>query len=396
MSMAHGVAPAAPRRSWAFDVAIASALTFVIVMATLNIDAERAERPSDWFAVMLAVVAASSTVLRRRLPIVTLVAVGGALAVYAAMDYPGGPIFALGPIALFSFMIGVSRREAWIAAGAIGVAMVVARMLAGNGLDAITLLWVGWVVAATLGSEVARSRIEQRRIAETRRHEQEAHEAEQSRRQVVEERLRIARDLHDSVAHSMATINVQAGVAAHVIDRRPLDARDALEVIRATSGTVLDELAAMVTLLRADATASDGDASAPRQPAPDLTRLETLVTSSRLAGLDVDVVVGDVQLEHVAPTISTSAYRIIQEALTNVVRHAGASAATVAVLRPPGGGLAVEVADQGAAAPAGPPEAGSGSGMGLVGIRERAEATGGHAEAGPRPGGGFLVRAQWP
>ena len=194
----------------------------------------------------------------------------------------------------------------------------------------------------------------------------------------------------------MATINVQAGVAAHVIDRRPLDARDALEVIRATSGTVLDELAAMVTLLRADATASDGDASAPRQPAPDLTRLETLVTSSRLAGLDVDVVVGDVQLEHVAPTISTSAYRIIQEALTNVVRHAGASAATVAVLRPPGGGLAVEVADQGAAAPAGPPEAGSGSGMGLVGIRERAEATGGHAEAGPRPGGGFLVRAQWP
>jgi signal transduction histidine kinase len=306
------------------------------------------------------------------------------------------------------------------AAACFGLAMLAARGIGGARLDGIAVLWAGWLIAATLGSEVARGRLEQRRLAEARRLEAQEHQAETLRRQLVEERLRIARDLHDSVAHSMATINVQAGVAAHVIEQRPLAARDALEAIRATSGTLLDELAAMLRLLRADTATGAGPGGdptgppagaepAPRQPAPDLTRLEALVDSSRLAGLEVELLIGDVRLEEVSPAVSTSAYRIVQEALTNVIRHAGTDRATVAVLRRPEGGLAVEIRDEGRAhAAAGaiplvpaaavngaaPPRAGSG--MGLIGIRERAEATGGHVECGPRPAGGFLVRVSWP
>ena len=168
----------------------------------------------------------------------------------------------------------------------------------GFGVDDLAL--VGLSAVAVLAADAMRGRRE--RVAS------------RLERRLAEDRLQIARDLHDSVAHSMATINVQAGVAAHVIDRHPEQAAAALEAIRVASRDVLDELAAMLSVLRDETPAA-------RHPTPDLTSLEELVESSGRAGLHVDLQVsGD--LDAVPPAVSTAAYRIVQEALTNVARHA--------------------------------------------------------------------------
>jgi signal transduction histidine kinase len=199
--------------------------------------------------------------------------------------------------------------------------------------------------------------------------------------------LRIAQELHDSVAHTMATINVQAGVAAHVIDRHPDRAREALVVIQQASGEVLEELAALLGLLRVD-----GQSGPARAPTPGAGQLDALVESTRRSGLDVDLCVRR-DLADVPQPVGVALYRIVQESLTNVVRHAPpGTTATVTVAGDAAGGLCVEILDDGT----GTNGDGPGAGVGIVGMRERAEATGGTLDAGPRPEGGFAVRAVWP
>jgi len=183
----------------------------------------------------------------------------------------------------------------------------------------------------------------------------------------------------------MATINVQAGVAAHVIARHPDRARDALVVIQQASGEVLDELAALLGLLRVD-----GDGAANRAPTPGADQLDALVESTRRAGLEVSLEVRR-DLAGVPQPVGVALYRIVQESLTNVVRHAGpGTTATVTVAEDAAGGLCVEVLDDGSTGRGRAP----GAGVGIVGMRERAEATGGTLDAGPRPEGGFAVRAR--
>jgi signal transduction histidine kinase len=205
---------------------------------------------------------------------------------------------------------------------------------------------------------------------------------EEARRRVAEDRLRVARDLHDSVAHAMATINVQAGAAAHVVNRRPEAAKDALTAIQRASAEVLDELAAMLRLLR------DDDEGAARAPTPGVEQITELVASMRESRLPVTLEQCG-PLDTVPTSIGTAAYRIVQESLTNVISHA-AAAPTVVSVRLEDCRLSVEVTDDG-------PGNGSasGTGMGIRGMRERAEGTGGTLEAGPGPGRGFTVRAGW-
>ena len=201
---------------------------------------------------------------------------------------------------------------------------------------------------------------------------------------MAEERLRIARDLHDSVAHAMATINVQAGAARHVLDRRPEAAGEALAVIQRASGDVLDELAAMLTVLRDDSQQAD---RAPVPGAKDIARLAAATTESGL----------DVALTTVGPgrggtgVIGTATYRLVQESLTNVLRHSRAGTARVRLVSGANGSVLLEVRDDGPAAPS----ATGGTGMGIRGMRERVVSTGGEFQAGPAAGGGFLVRAEW-
>jgi signal transduction histidine kinase len=222
---------------------------------------------------------------------------------------------------------------------------------------------------------------------------------EDARRQVSEERLRIARELHDVVAHTMATINVQAGVAAHVVAERPEVAAAALTAIKAASRDGLRELRAILHVLRQ---ADDSDDGSPTQPAPGLAQLEGLVANTVAAGLATTVRC-DGSPRPLSPAVDLTAYRIIQESLTNVIRHAGPATADVhldyrdTVLR-------IEITDTGRGNLAAGGYmasvltglAGLGGGHGITGMRERAASVGGELTAGPGPERGFLVTACLP
>jgi signal transduction histidine kinase len=245
----------------------------------------------------------------------------------------------------------------------------------------------GWLVSI-VGMLVA-GRMWQLHLREA---EQRAEEAERTRdevalRKAVEERLRIARELHDSLTHSISVIQVQAGVAAHLARKRGEEVPAALAAIQEASADASRELRATLGVLRA---ADDSDCSGLRQ-------LDALIARARAAGLPVAVTVGGTERQ-LTPDVDQAAYRIVQEALTNVTRHAGQACATVHLQYGPGL-LTVQVDDDGAAnggsgggAPAPQPT----SGMGLIGMRERVSALGGRLDAGPRAGGGFRVRAELP
>jgi signal transduction histidine kinase len=220
-----------------------------------------------------------------------------------------------------------------------------------------------------------------RRAAELERAREEL-----ARRAVTEERLRIARELHDVVAHSMSIIAVQSGVGVHVIDSRPDEARKALVAVEATSRQALVEMRRLLGVLRQEAETRGSLA-----PAPGLAQVESLAAEVASAGVRVEVRIEGTPSELPAG-LDLSAYRIVQEALTNVVRHAGPATARVAVRYAPDQ-VAVEVTDDGKGATSGDRERG---GHGIPGMRERAALYGGTLEAGPLPGGGFRVAASLP
>ena len=254
----------------------------------------------------------------------------------------------------------------------------------GSGEPILSVLFVGWSAAAVFLGDVLRNRRSHLAELEERAHYLELTREEEARRRVAEERLRIARDLHDGVAHAMATINVQAGAAAHVVDRRPAAAKEALEAIQRASADVLDELAALLDLLR------DDGQQAERAPTPDLSASRTSSPSTRRAGCRS-------RWRSKARSRPSPARSGPRRTASSRSRSPTSSATpaprTRAVARPcrPDRGLTVEVADDGAG-DVGPS---NGSGLGLRGMRERAESTGGRLEAGPPQGGGFLVRATW-
>jgi signal transduction histidine kinase len=205
---------------------------------------------------------------------------------------------------------------------------------------------------------------------------------EETLRKVGEERLRIARELHDVVAHTMVAINVQAGVAAHLIDADPEQARSALRDIKATSGEALRDLRATLGVLRGD------DDAAPLGPSGGLGDLDELAGALRAAGIEVRLDVG--ALGPVPASVHAAGYRIVQESLTNVLRHARATRARVRVARE-GDQVQVEVTDDGLGS-----GGAGGSGNGLRGMEERAAALQGALESGPAAGGGWRVHARLP
>jgi signal transduction histidine kinase len=213
---------------------------------------------------------------------------------------------------------------------------------------------------------------------------------------LAEERLRIAQELHDVVAHSMSVIAVQAGVGAHVLADRPDQARAALDAISATSRGTLNEMRRLLGVLR------DADGERAHAPAPGLADVPQLVDDVRKAGVPVTL---NVEGSSVCANggVELSAYRVVQEALTNVIKHAGATTHVDVNVHYLPGSLAVEVVDDGRGAAAhssgngGPTENGSaGSGHGLLGMRERVELWGGELTVGPVSGGGYRVKALLP
>jgi signal transduction histidine kinase len=238
----------------------------------------------------------------------------------------------------------------------------------------------GWIISA--GVMVVSSRLWQLHLREV---EQRAEEAERTRdeaaqRRAMEERLRIARELHDSLTHSISVIQVQAGVAVHLARKRGEEVPPALLAIQEAGADAGRELRETLTVLRSD---EDGDGSG-------LGQLDRLVARARSAGLAVSVDVTGVR-RSLAPDVDQAAYRIVQEALTNVSRHAGQACASVHLHYAPDA-LTVQVDDDGQ----GVSSTSAGPGLGLIGMRERVSALGGQLQAGPRDGGGFGVRAELP
>ncbi len=301
---------------------------------------------------------------------------------YSLLGYVNGAALLAPVIALYA--VATQRSARWsIPAGLVTVGVLMAATAAGNPFGQISAggfdLIPGMGAAVVFGGIALANR--RAYVASIRaRAEQDA------QRRIDEERLRIARELHDVVSHTMATINVQAGVAAHVLPARPEAAAEALAAIRTASKEGLQELRAILNVLRQ---ADDAD---PTQPAPGTAQLGTLVAGARQAGLDTTLTVTGTPVPLPA-AVDLAAYRIVQESLTNTIRHAGPATAAVS-LGYRDGELLVEVTDTGRGPQAAPAVAGTGHG--LAGMRERAAAVGGTVDAAPGPRGGFQVTARLP
>jgi signal transduction histidine kinase len=385
---------AAAVQRWAFDVLVAAAVTAATIKATLVIHHEGhvASRPAVVAPLGLALlaVAGAALVFRRRFPVIVLAITYAATVWYWVAAYPRGPVFFLADAVAFVTVVMARRRRAAVAAlVAYYVGYQWIPVLAGT--RASPSGHNGLVPAAALlcllgGAEWLRLR-RQRAIAL-------AHsEAEEGMRRASQERLRMARDLHDVVAHNISVINVQANTALHLMERQPLAqgherAHSALTTINDVSKQALVELRSVLGVLRGT------DEGAPRTPSPGLARLDELVESSNAAGLTVRVERRG-EPEPLPSDVDLAAYRIVQEALTNAARHSGGSSAAVSITYG-GDHVVVQVDDDGPGRPARPWSRPQGTGSGIVGMTERAVSLGGTLEAGPRPGGGFRVRARLP
>ena len=342
-------------------------------------DAQDGRRAIDAAAIALLVAGPLLLLLWRRWPLVTLCGVVAVTAAYFIADYPYGPVFFSLVLALVAGVVAGYRRIAWGLALALLVVVFAVRAIAGLGDDVTAgevLGLVTWLVIGLSVAEVAKVRLE-------RRAERAAARDDEIARRAQEERLRIARELHDVLAHSISLINVQAGVALHVMDEQPEQARTSLTAIRDASRQALQEVRATLGTLRG------AGEDAPRSPAPTLDDLEELAARATAGGVRVTTEVTG-ERRPLPPGVDRAAYRIVQEAVTNVHRHADAGTATVHVDY--GDWLTVQVDDDGRGGPPDP----DGAGTGIAGMRERAVAAGGSLEAGPRPEGGFRVRARLP
>jgi signal transduction histidine kinase len=381
------------------DVALAVVLAVVLVFGSYG--EGRPTNPSDLkqfhghpvphptAALALVAVACLALAWRRRYPVTVLAVSTTAVAVYSLLGYVNGASLIAPVLAVYAVATQVSVRRAVVLA-----AVTLAVLMTATGVnnpfgrysDGAFVLIPGMVAAvAFAGIAVANRRAYAASVRE--RAEQDA------RRQVDEERLRIARELHDVVAHTMATINVQAGVAAHVLPTKPEAAADALQAIKIASKEGLRELRAILNVLRQ---ADDAD---PVQPAPGLAQLDALVEGARRAGLPITLTVTGAPFPLPA-AVDLAAYRIVQESLTNVIRHAGPAAAAVSLSYHPDE-IDIDVTDTGHGPQASPGSvaadtAGGTAGHGQAGMRERAASVGGTVRTGPRPGGGYQVTARLP
>ncbi|MGW6281546.1 sensor histidine kinase [Kribbella sp. NPDC055071] len=335
-------------------------------------------RAADWFMVLLVLKGSLALYWLRSHPIPVLWVTVVSTLIYMLMQYPYGPVVFAFIIAVFNAIRMGHRLSGWSALTALYVGHVGGRMVLGinaQGVYQILLVGTCFVVLGFV-AELFRAHRDRVNAAERTRKEAEL-------RQAGEERLRIAQELHDVVAHHISLINVQASTALHLADRQPEQAVPALSAIKDASKEALVELRSIVGILR------QSDESAPRQPVAGLERLEHLVTRTSRAGLEVHTIIHGDPLP--LPTgLDRAAFRIIQESLTNIVRHAKATAATVRIQYGEQS-LVLQVDDDGKSL-AGPPTEGNG----IIGMRERATALGGTLTATRTPGGSLRVTATLP
>jgi signal transduction histidine kinase len=367
----------------AFDAVLGlliGALSIVVVLTGPG--PERQPATPTLADIVAAVLAFVLVALRRRWPVPIFAAATTAALWPVIKDGPPPVLLVAAFVCACTVAVETSRRTSWIAGGVAAVVLYTAAVLAGNGWSSPSslglLAWLGMAVA--IGDALRTRRAYVAAVEERARRAEETRD-EEARRRVVEERLRIARELHDVVAHHIAMINVQAGVAAHVLRDQPGKAEDALAHVRQAARTVLDETSTLLGVLRRP------DDPAESEPTRGLARLGGLLDSLGGAGLRVEHhQEGDARA--LPSAVDLAAYRIVQESLTNAQKHGGDGSARLRLAYTPAG-LEIEVANAAGL------DAGGDVGHGLVGMRERAAAVGGTLRAG-RSGGRFVVAAFLP
>lgn len=382
-----GAAPGTPR-AVRDDAVFAGALA--VLSAVLAVFVEDGLRP-DLLGWSLLLCAHVPLVWRRSRPLRVLVGVVAFIAPYHAVDYTHMAAVPVGMVALYTVAVSGRPRRALITGLlVVGVTMTVNASVAPHQVAEVLRI-SGWIVAVLLLGVYVRIHRQYVTSVLERAERAERTREEEARRRVAEERLRVARDLHDLLAHSITLVGVQTSVAAHVLTADPerLDREavaKALDDIADTCRSARGELRATLEVLR------EGTAEETRGPLPGLDGLADLAEAARTSGAEVDLAVREVEAP---PAVGAAAYRIVQEALTNAVRHGGGGPGlTIRVgIGKADAALRVTVEDDGAVSALDPSHT---PGFGLVGMRERARSVGGTLEAGPRPDGGFLVAAVLP
>jgi signal transduction histidine kinase len=385
-----------PASAWLFDSAlalVAAGLATAILVPVVSEPVARAVS-GGMLALGYGLVLLHTLPLavRRRFP-------GTVLALCVASGLAFGafflPPFFLGPAILVAVYSVAAYGSRWVSLAGLAVAELglAANQLTQGRFERLErstfLLFMGIIaVAWVLGHFVGDRQLYAAQLEERTAELEQARE-ELARRAVAEERLRLARELHDVVAHAMSVIAVQSGVGAHVADSRPEEVGKALAAIEATSRAALTELRRLLGVLR-----QNSEPQASLTPVPGLANLDSLLAEVGKAGLAVRLRVEGTPLQLPAG-VDLSAYRIVQEALTNVVKHAGPAHAQVTIgYRDQE--VTVEVTDDGRGAVPPVGDGRMGTGHGLIGMRERVAAFGGDLQVGPRPAGGFRVAARLP
>jgi signal transduction histidine kinase len=382
-------------RQLLLDGAIAAAVAVVSVLDALGLATPRHEVPSTGLLGVVAALASSlPLVVRRRFPVAVLVVVEAATVLRIALNGTPGHIQLIGDgtlgllVAVFTVATQLDRRRSLPLTGAVVLvnALAIGAVLVigppGGSVFPGLLSAVAVAGAWALGDNLETRRAYLAALVERTAH-LERDQEERARLAVVDERTRIARELHDVVAHHVSAIAVQAGAAEEIAERDPARARRALSAIQATSRQALAEMRAIVGILR------ESEASEALAPQPTLAQVQRLAEQTRAAGLPVELRYRG-EPRQLPEAVDLSAYRIVQEALTNTLQHARATRATVAIEYGPAA-LDIVVSNDGAA-----PLDATRSGRGLVGMRERVGLFHGTLEVGPSPEGEFRVHAHLP
>jgi signal transduction histidine kinase len=367
--------------------ALGLAVLFVLSVVAASIKPHEHQVSLWWPAVVLAGLGCSALAWRRRHPFGVLATAVGCGLGFLVLGFRESPLV-ISPVLVSVYAVAAltDRRTAWAAASAsaavlVGTAIVCAPHAWLDPDNAAMLAWTA--LPAAVGDGVRSRRAYVAAVEERAEHAEQTREQEAQQR-VAAERVRIARELHDVVAHHIALINAQAGVAAHLAERRPEQILAALEDIRDTSRSALDELRVTVRLLR-----QSGDPVASRDPAPGLAQIPALLASFERAGLAVSYTRRGIAAP-LAPTVDLAAYRIVQEALTNVRKHAHATSVDL-VLDYADTAVRLEVRDDGTGT-----SDGHSPGFGLLGLRERAAHLGERLEVESSPGRGVTLTMEVP
>ncbi|MEO3773329.1 sensor histidine kinase [Micromonospora sp. B9E7] len=358
------------------DTALVLAVGLVALVG-LVVQSRGIDTAAEWAALPVVLASSAALYVRRRHPVPVGVAALAAVGAYGALLHKPGPIMLVFVVALYTV---VDEGHLRVAIG-LGLGSVIAFAVADSynrspdTMNGATLLHAGWLIAVIVGVTHNRraylAEAQARAVAAQQRTEEEA------RRRATEERLRIARELHDVLGHHLSLINVQASAALHRPDATRSE--QALTAIKEASKETLRELRTALSTLR-----QDGEASV--VPAPGLHRLDDLIGTARRS--EVDIRTEFAEVGSLPPEVDLAVYRIVQEALTNVTRHAEAATVVVRV-RSDRDDVLIEVEDDGTGPPGAP-------GSGILGMQERARALGGSLTTGTRPDGGFRVRARLP